>query len=79
MVFDMDQSNRYNNLVKERDELRERVKKLFEFLTLYFDGKLDHEPRCTYNLLHEQYVYMKRYLDILEYRVEYEKTVDSDN
>ena len=67
----------YDRLVKERDDLKEKVDKLFKMLNAYFEGTLDFTPNCTYNLLHEQYIYMKRYLDILDYRVEYEKSAAS--
>lgn len=59
-------------LIQERNELEEKCKKLENMLYKYSDGTLDFNPNCSYELLHEQYVYMMNYLSILSYRVQME-------
>ena len=49
-----------------------RFNKLDKMLEDYADGKLPFTPSCPYNLLHEQLVFMKRYLVCLEQRAKIE-------
>jgi hypothetical protein len=54
--------------IKEYFELKDRTEKLGNMLSAYLADELDFTPTCGYNMLHEQYVYMKNYLDVLERR-----------
>ena len=54
--------------VKEYFELKDRTEKLGNMLSAYLADELNFTPNCSYNLLHEQYVYMKNYLDVLKRR-----------
>ena len=58
--------------VKEYEELADRTHKLAVMLDKYKDGKLEFTPKCSLFLLHEQLVYMKNYLRVLEERAEVE-------
>lgn len=53
-------------------ELRIRMIKLKSMLNKYKAGKLPFTPTCSYELLYEQYIYMKKYVDILIDRAELE-------
>ena len=59
-------------LINEYKELKEKCEKLQIMLDKYWNGELEFTPNCPYNLLHEQYIYMKNYLSILSYRLELE-------
>ena len=59
-------------LVNEYYELKERTFKLKIMLDNYANDSLDFTPKCSYNLLYEQYIYMMNYLSILEKRVKIE-------
>ena len=54
--------------VKEYFELKDRTEKLGNMLSAYLADELNFTQNCSYNLLHEQYVYMKNYLDVLKRR-----------
>ena len=41
-------------------------------LNNYWEGSLQFKPSCSYDLLHEQLVYMKNYKRMLERRAEIE-------
>ena len=53
-------------------ELFARIEKLQNMLEKYDDGTLDFTPKCPYELLYEQLVYMKLYKSVLEKRAEIE-------
>ena len=55
----------YYQLVIRADGLDEMLKK-------YKSGKLTFTPKCDYELLYEQLVYMRQYQRILECRAEIE-------
>ena len=59
----------------EYKELDERIGKLQNLLEKYFKGELDFTPNCSYDLLHEQLVYMEGYRAILERRLEIEGVI----
>ena len=64
------QSKEYKDRSKaEYYQLKIRHDRLSDMLTKYREGTLDFTPNCPYDLLHEQLVYMKGYLSILEERV----------
>ena len=54
--------------INEYNELKVRTEKLGNMLSAYLADELNFAPNCDYNLLHEQYVYMKNYLNVLERR-----------
>ena len=54
--------------INEYNELKVKTEKLGNMLSAYLANELNFTPKCDYNLLHEQYVYMKNYLDVLERR-----------
>ena len=54
--------------INEYNELKVKTEKLGNMLSAYLTNELNFTPKCDYNLLHEQYVYMKNYLDVLERR-----------
>ena len=64
--------NYKERLIHEHDELEEKCKKLRIMLDKYYSNTLDFKPNCSYNLLHEQYVYMMNYLSILSLRLQME-------
>lgn len=57
-----------DRFIKEYKGLSDRVNKLGSMLSKYLADELDFVPDCSYNLLHEQYVYMINYLNVLERR-----------
>ena len=59
-------------LIQEQKELKEKCEKLQIMLDKYISGTLDFTPNCSYDLLHEQYIYMMNYLSVLSYRVKME-------
>lgn len=68
-LLDSNISNSYKDrFVKEYKELSDRVNKLGSMLSKYLAGELEFNPDSSYNLLHEQYVYMFNYLNVLERR-----------
>ena len=52
--------------------LSEKIGKLQNMLEKYDDGTLDFTPKCPYELLYEQLVYMKLYKNVLKKRTEIE-------
>ena len=64
--------------INEYNELSNRADKLAKMLEKYQAGTLDFTPNCSYDLLHEQLVYMRQYLRVLRERAEIEK-IDAEN
>ena len=58
----------YYQLVIRADGLDEMLKK-------YKSGKLTFTPKCNYELLYEQLIYMRQYQRILECRAEIEGVI----
>ena len=58
--------------VNEYYELKDRCDKLGDMLKKYKNGELDFTPKCSYELLHTQFIYMANYLCVLEKRAEIE-------
>lgn len=80
ITFNMDTINRLINsdnykerLVGELFEVTFRAEKLSQMLDKYLNGKLDFTPACSYDILHEQFIYMKNYISILGQRCRIEK------
>ena len=80
ITFNMDTINRLINsdnykerMVGELFEVTFRAEKLSQMLDKYLHGKLDFTPACPYDLLHEQFVYMKNYISILGQRCRIEQ------
>lgn len=72
-TFAMMSSDNYQERYKgEYHELRIRGDKLEEMLEHYKAGTLPFTPTCYYELLFEQFVYMRQYQRILERRAEIE-------
>lgn len=68
-LLDGNISNSYKErFIKEYQELNERVQKLGNMLSKYLADELEFIPTCSYNILHEQYIYMANYLNVLERR-----------
>ena len=65
----MNGSNFEDNFRAEYLQLSIRLNKLENMLRKMKDGTLTFKPRCSYELLHEQLVYMKLYQRVLEERV----------
>lgn len=63
----------YDRLVEERDQLKSKLDELTNMLIDWPLGQLKFEPKSGYDVFHEQYIYMKNYLKVLDYRVEHEK------
>lgn len=64
------QSKEYKDRSKaEYYQLKIRHDSLQALLVKYKEGTLGFTPNCPYDLLHEQLVYMKGYLSILEARI----------
>lgn len=53
-------------------QLKIRRNGLKKMLVSYADGTLNFTPKCSYDLLHSQLVYMDGYMDILEHRAKIE-------
>lgn len=49
-------------------QLDNRIKGLERMLEGYRNNTLNFEPKCSYDLLHSQLVYMKNYKDVLQRR-----------
>ena len=80
ITFNMDTINRLINsdnykerLVGELFEVTFRAEKLSQMLDKYLHNKLDFTPACPYDILHEQFVYMKNYISILGQRCRIEQ------
>ena len=58
----------YHQLAIRADGLEAMLKK-------YKDGQLPFAPKCDYELLYEQLVYMRQYQRILECRAEIENVI----
>ena len=58
----------YHQLVNRADGLEGMLKN-------YKDGKLKFKPKCDYELLYEQLVYMRQYQRILECRADIEGVI----
>ena len=56
----------------EYQQLKIRANKLNTMLKKYKDGTLEFAPKCSYEVLYEQFVHMKDYLDDLEKRANIE-------
>ena len=56
----------------EYQQLKIRANKLSAMLKKYKDGTLEFTPKCSYEVLYEQLVHMKDYLDDLEKRANIE-------
>ena len=53
-------------------QLKIRTEKLEAMLEKYRNGTLDFTPNCSYDLLHEQLIYMNSYLRVLKERAQIE-------
>lgn len=53
-------------------QLKIRKEKLEAMLEKYRNGTLDFTPNCSYDLLHEQLIYMSSYLRVLKERARIE-------
>ena len=80
ITFNMDTINRLINsdnykerLVGELFEVTFRAEKLSQMLDKYLHGKLDFTPACPYDVLHEQFIYMRNYISILGQRCRIEQ------
>ena len=80
ITFNMNTINRLINsdnykerMVGELFEVTFRAEKLSQMLDKYLHGKLDFTPACPYDLLHEQFIYMKNYISILGQRCKIEQ------
>lgn len=58
----------YHQLVNRADGLESMLKN-------YKEGKLKFKPKCTYELLYEQLIYMRQYQRVLECRAEIEGVI----
>ena len=80
ITFNMNTINRLINsdnykerLVGELFEVTFRAEKLSQMLDKYLHNKLDFTPACSYDMLHEQFIYMKNYISILGQRCRIEQ------
>jgi hypothetical protein len=72
-IVEMMKSPDYKERFKaEYIELSIRKIKLRDMLEKYKAGTLDFKPSCSYDLLHEQYIYMNNYAKVLETRAKIE-------
>lgn len=53
-------------------QIKIRRDKLAETLNKMKDNTLKFTPKCSYDVLHEQFVYMNNYIEVLEARAEIE-------
>ena len=58
------------SLIKEYNELSERITKLDNTLKKYKNGELPLDPNCPYKLLYTQLLYMVNYQSVLKKRAE---------
>lgn len=68
----LNSENYQERMVGEFLELSVRLQKLQEFLIQYKDNKLPFTPATPYELLYEQFVYMKNYHMTLAQRLKIE-------
>lgn len=68
----MNSSNYKERFKAEYYQLDKRINGLTIMLKNYWEGNLQFKPSCSYDLLHEQLVYMKNYKRMLERRAEIE-------
>ena len=68
----MNSSNYKERFKAEYYQLDKRINGLTIMLNNYWEGSLQFKPSCSYDLLHEQLVYMKNYKRMLERRAEIE-------
>jgi hypothetical protein len=59
-------------------QLKIRTLGLTKMLEAYKDGTLNFKPKCSYELLYEQLIYMRHYLDCLRKRAIVERIDLSD-
>lgn len=72
-TIEMMQSEDFKERFKaEYYQLKIRMERLKSMLDKYRDGTLNFTPKCSYELLYEQYVYMKDYMVILVQRASIE-------
>lgn len=76
-VDGMRSANYKERFQAEFSQLCIRLVGLNHMLEKYLAGKLDFKPSCSYNLLHQQYVYMSDYLRTLITRA-YVEDIDVD-
>jgi len=69
LMNSQDYQDRYKG---EYYQLKIRYEKLVAMLEKYKTGTLHFTPTCSYKLLFEQAIYMKRYLGVLEQRAKIE-------
>lgn len=70
-TIELMQSNDYKERFKaEYYQLKIRIEKLENTLNHYFDSTINFS--CSYDLLHEQLIDMKHYLNVLEKRAKIE-------
>lgn len=68
----MDSKDFKDRFIAEYNQLKIRKVKLSVMLLKYRQGNLSFNPKCSYDLLHEQLIYMESYLKVLEKRAEIE-------
>ena len=71
----MNSENFGDRMRAEYFQLANRADGLEAMLKKYKDGKLNFTPNCSYELLFEQLIYMRRYQEILEDRFKIEGIV----
>ena len=71
-VVMMESSDYQERYKAEYYQLKIRVEKLAAMLEKYAAGTLNFTPSCSYELLFEQLIYMRDYMQILEKRAEIE-------
>lgn len=71
-VVMMESSDYQERYKAEYYQLKIRVEKLAAMLEKYATGTLNFTPSCSYELLFEQLIYMRDYMQILEKRAEIE-------
>ena len=72
-TIEMMTSDDYNERFKaEFLQLQIRIDKLEKMLKGYREGTLDFKPKCSYELLHKQLVFMRAYMEALDVRADIE-------
>ena len=72
-TIEMMTSDGYNERFKaEFLQLQIRIDKLEKMLKGYREGTLDFKPKCSYELLHKQLVFMRAYMEALDVRADIE-------
>ena len=72
-TIEMMTSDNYNERFKaEFLQLQIRIDKLEKMLKGYREGTLDFKPKCSYELLHKQLVFMRAYMEALDVRADIE-------